>query len=222
MKDFKNTIWKTLAANKNIKPVHFVQRAILIALASKSNTPKVDVAMGLLAKYFSPITNKNKLANGQSRFGVIQPLLFEAQYSNTILGVNIDDILETAEEKKAYIQLLKEIDTKRINRKTYVYYFTLQEGLTAEQQGVQAGHALFTLGAELAKKRVPLDHESVYFKWIGVKSEGELLSIPTKHPNVKYVKFNEPDLGNALTSIAFYPIQSGKTRDFLDYNLLSH
>ena len=222
MIDFKTTIWKQLAKDKAFKPEHFLQRAILTAIRSKTNSPKEEIVYSLLAKYFTPITNKNKLSNGSKRFSSLKKALWSLAWSRekTILGVEPSKIFETPEEETQYFDMLESIEPSRVNRKKYVYYFTIQEGLTPEQQGVQAGHALFALGVSLRNENI--DPQSTYFQWIGVKNTSELLDISAKHPRIQHVKFSEPDMGNIITSIAFRPVFADKRREFLDYELLVH
>lgn len=222
MKDF-NTIWKTLAAEKKLYNIHFIQRAILKAMNSKSNFPKEDIIVALLQKHFTPITNKNKLANGSEAFSAIKNAMYYLKWTKHILGVKEEDFFDTEEEAKEYKRLLSSINMSKIGRK-YVYYFTSQEGLTAEQQGVQAGHVLFSLGHSLAKKNVKVNPNETYFQWIGIKTDKELVAI--KRDLMKEGKavhsFYEPDLQNKLTSIALEPILWNKRGKLVEYPLLSH
>ena len=222
MKDFKKTVWKDLAKSKSIKNIHFVQRAILVAVRARSNSSKEEIAYALLQKYFTPITNTNKLNNGCTKFGNLKFLLVEACYEKTILGVDPTEIFDDVEEEKEYHALLKGIDTYKLKRRKYVYYFTIQDQLDTVHQGVQAAHAMFALGYELAKLGIDVNPYDTYFQWIGVKNQVELLNIINKHQNTKHVKFIEPDIGNVLTSAAFFPVYADKRRQFLDYQLLTH
>lgn len=220
MKDFTK-IWKTLAASRKLTATNFVELAILKAVKSKRNVSKEDIVHALLQKYFEPITQEIKLSNGRREYDTVTRILTKLKYSKTILGVAFTEIFESAEEEKLFFDLASAIRTEKLGRQ-YVYYFTMQEGLTPEQQGVQAGHALFCLGTKIAKDRqskiVP---ERVYFQWVGVKNEDELMSITKKHKH-NHVAFRESDLDNKVTSIAFYPVLWNKRDEFKDYSLLTH
>jgi|SRR5665213_155809 len=220
-KEFFNTQWKILANNETLTSQNFIDRAIFIAMASKNknNAPREDIILALLQKYFSPITNRNKLNNGQTSYAHINYARRSIQYTKPtwILGLPYDKLL-SEEEYKEFCSYIKNLSLEKMDRK-YIYYFTTQEGLTPEQQGVQAGHVLFKLGTKLGKK---VDPDHTYFQWIGVKDDTELVGIINKHRLYPLETFRESDLGNRLTSVAFYPILWNKREDFLDYPLLTH
>jgi len=178
MKDFK-TIWKTLAADKKLWNIHFIQRAVLIAMNSKTNVPKMDIVHGLLQKHYTPITNANKLANGSQAYSIIKNSAWYLQYCKTVLNVPMEEFFDSPEEEKLFKELIKGIDYRKLGRQ-YIYYFTTQEGLTAEQQGVQAGHVLFSLGVSLAKRKLDINPNETYFQWIGVKTSKDLHDIRLK------------------------------------------
>ena len=217
MKDFRKN-WKTLAANKQIQGFHYIQRAALIAIASKRNVPKEDIFHILLDRYFTPITNKNKLKNGMEKYSTIKKMAFDAQWATEIIGIHATEFFDNGEELKAYQEMIKKIYFDKIDRK-YVYYFTIQDILSPEQQGVQAGHALFALGSRLGKEANA--HET-YFQWIGVRDSGTLYSIAKKYEHLDPVKFYEPDVGHKMTSIALPPIPWYKRGDLTEYPLLTH
>jgi len=237
MKDF-NKIWKTLAATKQLTPHNFVERALLIATKSKNNaSPKEDIVVALLQKYFSPVTNANKLQNGYKKYHYVQSF---SQFANSylkhstlgklthsfesskgmfwcsILGANPSEIFDSEEEFEIYRTLALSIKDYKLGRK-YVYYFTRQD-IPSVHQAVQAGHALFGL-AKLDKSKI--DPSEVYFQWIGVEDEKKLYDVITTHKKHQYFAFYEPDLGNTLTSVAFSPILWNKRQEFTDYSLLS-
>lgn len=224
MKDYK-TLWKTLADTKAITAEHFVQLAIIKAMNSKSNSSKEDIINGLLQKYFTPNTNKNKLANGCGRWNGLKIAIYKihqtAKYHPEILGIPQNEFFDNSTEAQTFYELMEDIRIDKLGRK-YVYYFTVQTGLTPEQQGVQAGHALFVLGSTLQKENIKFDPKETYFQWIGVPTEKDLREIIKKHGRNKLVRFTEPDLGNMLTSIAFYPLLWNKREEFKEYALLTH
>lgn len=220
MKDFK-AIWKTLADKKQLTSMHFVQRAILIAMAAKSNASKEDIVHSLLQKYFSPVTNKNKLANGSVKYSGVRNLQYYLKYGTTVLNLPLDEVFETKEEIAEYKRLCAAINHNKLGRQ-YIYYFTTQEGLTAEQQGVQAGHVLFSLAYKLANENIVINPNETYFQWIGVKTDRELREIQKKYAHLGVQSFYEPDLNNKLTSIALKPILWNKRGDLMEYPLLTH
>lgn len=220
-KELAMTQWKLLATNQHLTAGHFIDRAILMAMGAKNkkNVPLEDIIASILQKSFSPnyknsdqypvISKYKKYWANVSTFGKPQ-----------ILGLPWDKLL-TESEFKQFKALASSIRTDKLGRK-YIYYFTIQDHLTPEQQGVQAGHALFALGTYLGREDRNFNPKNVYFQWIGVKDESNLKAIAAKHANHRYVAFYEPDVGNMLTSIAFYPILWNKREDFLDYPLLTH
>ena len=114
-----------------------------------------------------------------------------------------------------------EFETKEcifhFNRK-YVYYFTRQD-ITPVQQAIQAGHALFGLGTIVDKK---IDPDQTYFQWIGVKDGDELLEVIKIHnEDLACFYFQEPDLGNIITAVAFEPVLWNKRDKFMKYSLLN-
>lgn len=221
MKNFR-TIWKALAANKQIEAHHYIQRAALIATSTKRNVPKEDIFLILLDKYFTPLTNKNKLANGCVKYDSIRKAKwFITLPKRPILQENSYDFFDTEEEKRVYYDLLNNINVEKIDRK-YIYYFTIQDILTPEQQGVQAAHALFALGARLGKTGKVANAHETYFQWIGVRDSGTLYSIAKKYEHLDPEKFYEPDVGHKMTSIALPPIEWYKRGDLTEYALLTH
>lgn len=222
MKDFK-AIWKQLAADKNITAQDFIQRAILTAVNSRSNVPKEEILHALIQKYFTPITNNTKLLNGMTKYQAILAALQQLKYHKMILNKkDLTEIFDTADEERLYDELLKKIDTKRLHRH-YVYYFTIQDGLTPEQQGVQAGHALMALGHRLGTQKKNVNPNEIYFQWIGVPNTSDLIKIRQKHSkDLGSVIFQEPDHGNIVTALAFEPVLWNKRRNFMDYKLLTH
>lgn len=216
-KELINTQWKLLANNKQLTATHFIDRAILKAMGAKNkkNAPLDDIIIAILQKSFSVMGEK------AIRYLNWYKSLYNNKYATTngtnILGIPCSSIL-TPEEYAQFISLASNLRIDKMHRK-YVYYFTSQDGLTPEQQGVQAGHALFVLGTKLGPK---FNASQTYFQWIGVKTSDDLKEIIRKHVNHRFVPFYEPDLGNRLTSVAFYPILWNMREEFLDYPLLTH
>lgn len=215
MKNFR-TIWKQLAKDKKLESYHFVQRAVLIGLQSNRNMPKEEIVTILLDKYFSPITNKNKLANGCTKYQSIEIASYLIASKNSlILGQKPEDIFDTEEEHKQYLALARPLQIDKIDRK-YLYYFTAQD-MTPEQQAVQAAHAILAMGVRLGKSINP--HET-YFQWIGTRDKSTLSWYVEKYKHMNPEKFFEPDQGNSLTSFALPPIPWYSCGDLIDLPLL--
>ena len=215
MKDFR-TMWKTLAKNNKLESYHYIQRAILIAMQSNRNMPKEEIITILLDKYFTPISNKNKLANGCKKYQAIKNASYLIGSKNSlILGIPQEYFFDSEEEQKQYLELVKAIRVDKIDRK-YLYYFTAQD-MSPEQQAVQAAHAILAIGARLGKTINP--HET-YFQWIGVKDTSNLSWYAEKYKHLKPEKFFEPDQMNRMTSFALHPIPWYSRGDLIDLPLL--
>lgn len=221
--------WALLASKKLLTSRFFIERAILIGMSAKNakNVPVEDIITGILQKSFSRITNRNKLANGQVAYGQIlqytkmaQNTSFEYFKNHKILGLDQDQIFTNDDEKRIFWNYAKNLRVDKLGRQ-YVYYFTAQDGLTKEQQGVQSAHVMFVLGHTLHQNGINVDPNHTYFQWIGAKGEKELKDIRVKHQHPS-VTFRESDLGNQLTGVAFYPILWNKREEFLGYELLTH
>lgn len=219
MKDFRK-IWKQLAKENKLEPLHYMQRAVLIAVESKLNTPKEDIVLILLNKYFTPVTNANKLKNGATKYGqsIVKNYVYLTSEKVDILDIKPKEFFDNEADMELYYQLANNINMNKIDRK-YVYYFTIQDILTPEQQGVQAGHALYALGSKLGPKAYP---KETYFQWVGTKDSTELNTIAEKYKHLGPVMFHEPDVGHKLTSVAIPPVMWYRRGDLTDYQLLTH
>lgn len=214
MKNFR-IIWKQLAKDNKLKSHHYIQRAILIAMQSTRNMSKEEIVTILLDKYFTPISNKNKLANGCTKYQAISSAYYELVYGHYILDQKLEDFFENEAEQKQYFELAKTLRIDKIDRK-YVYYFTAQD-MSPEHQAVQAAHAAFALGSRLGKTVNPHD---TYFQWIGVKDKSNLSWLLEKYKHMNPEKFFEPDQGHSLTSFALPPIPWYARGDLVDLPLL--
>lgn len=217
-RDLYNTQWKLQANQKKLTSTDFAFRALLIAVSAKNlkNVPREDIALTLLQRYFTP-SKTDGYATLKNILDRIPYYLFE---HTKILGLKAETFI-TETEFKAIQAMAKNLNLEKLGRQ-YVYYFTRQDGLTPEQQGVQAGHALFKLGAKLGKQGKNFDPSEIYFQWIGVKTSQDLTEVSLNHLDHRCVEFYEPDLGNSLTSIAFEPILWNERDEFMEYDLLTH
>lgn len=225
MKNFKE-LWKKLHDARQLSARDFIDLAVIKAIKSRE-VDKVTVVHALLEKYFTPISNKTRMINGASKYECIHRLLeankWYVRYNSNdrkILGVKLTEFFETEEELALYNKLWSSIEEKTLGKK-YVYYFTAQD-IPPVNQGVQAGHVLFKLGASLKNKK-RIDPDDTYFQWVGVPDSNSLEEIAKKYAKtLKLVKFNESELNNKLTSIAFEPVSSFRRGDLIDYELLKY
>ena len=217
-KDLFKTQWKLLANNKQLTAWHFIERAILIAMSAKNlrNVPGEDIVASILQKNFTPNLR------GGSKYPSIEQFVKRANSKwfklTHILNLPVETILDEKEQQE-FMSYARHLRVDKLGRK-YVYYFTTQEGLTTEQQGVQGAHVAFVRGQYLKDMRVEPHH--TYFQWIGVKDEKELIEVSQNHPGQPFVTFRESDLENRLTGLAFHPILWNKRDEFLHYELLTH
>ena len=181
----------------------------------------------LLEKYFTPISNKAKLANGSTRFDVIRRLCYSNKWHlnfnrdiRTIFGVKLEELFDSPEEIALYDKLWTNIEENTLG-KTYVYYFTTQD-IPPVSQSIQAGHVLFKLGTSLKKKK-RVNPDTTYFQWIGVPNSDTLNEIKNKYSGTwNIVNFKESSLNNKLTAIAFEPMSALKRGDLINYKLLKY
>lgn len=103
--------------------------------------------------------------------------------------------------------------------KKYVYFFTRQD-ISGEQQLVQTSHVAFKLGVELEATEVNADE--TYFIVIGVRNLEALWSIEylLDKLDIEYEAFEEPDIGDEMTSIATYPLSDWERKALQGFNLL--
>jgi len=80
-------------------------------------------------------------------------------------------------------------------------YVIVRKDLTPSQQAVQAGHAL---AEYLLKGPWKSNWHNETLVYLGVRNKFELEKLVYKFEmkNVKWVRFNEPDLNNEITAIA--------------------
>ncbi len=228
MKNF-DTYWKTLANSKKAKRNHVIQRAVLVAMASKSNVDKIDIVHSILLDAFTPITNKNKLANGRTRYDSIDGYdgggRGSAKFRNPsskVLDVAYSEILETDAEIDEFNALLDAINVDSMD-KYYTYVFVRQD-ITPEQVVVQAAHATMVAGAEAYKNRSILPPTStVNFVVVGVPTEAELWNTAKilKGESISFETFRESDMNHQTTALATHPIRWDKRANLLDYPLLT-
>lgn len=200
--------WKEKAANKTLTAYDFFLRALYKALDSKSNN-KQEVFLGLLTKYFTPITNANKLANGATPWSKIESCAssflwyFRGKADHADEVTLVSSIL-VRDPMKGWMLNSKDV--------TYVYFFTRQD-ISPAQQLVQTAHAASVVG----KEAIPNPHEQ-HFIVFGVR---DLEALKAKHNELfnlsktngfRLFTFFEPDMNGEMTSFATSPIRGSFAR----------
>lgn len=99
----------------------------------------------------------------------------------------------------------------------YLYLF-IRTDLSPEVQAVQAAHATFELGLDLARADYP---EPVNFVLIGINSERELMQIKQEldRDGLKAHMFYEPDYDTGYTALATEPLRGDDRNRFADYSI---
>lgn len=198
---FNETEWKQKAASKTLTARDFFFRALHKAMDSKAEN-KVEVFKGLLLKYFTPITNQNKLANGKTPW---QTLEFLATSESNPWS-------QTTEEEKVLIRQVFPNPgwghMADLRDPTYVYFFTRQD-ISPEQQLVQTAHAASMSGAT-----GKYDPKHQHFIIFGVP---DLVALRRRFADlakegIKIEAFFEPDIGNEMTSFVTEPIRGSFAR----------
>ena len=202
--------WKQKAASKTLTARDFFMRALHKALDSKA-VDKAAVFRSLLMKYFSPITNANKLANGSTPWKHLESLAGFAlyKYANEPLS----------DEARALVQEVfpkgfgYTATTATLRDPTYVYFFTRQD-ISYEQQLVQTAHAASMSGATGSYN--PTQQHFIVFgvpdlKALTAKYQ-ELEAQGIEAQGIELLAFREPDIGNEMTSFFTPPIRGSFAR----------
>jgi hypothetical protein len=159
---------------------------------AKSND-KFAVLEGLIKKHYSPITNKNKLANGCYPFQAVVYDLNRAVYYFS---------KEEYELYKLYIEWIRK-NAKNLDDKTGVF-FMVRKDIPAVQQAIQLAHC----AAVMAQANPKTDMNHCNFIVFGVGSEGSLKS----RWNMNGYSFYEPDNNMGYSAFATPPIRYSKAR----------
>lgn len=213
MKKDINTLWKTLAANKQNSSVNHIQYCILRAMEAKGED-KLAITKHLMRKAFSPITNINKLSNGSTPFQSIADNRY-VMNTKTILSVPQEELMSD-EEIVIYRELLSQVTPQALVRR-YSYFFTRQD-IFEEYQLVQTAHAALELGSKLPPAQV----KDLHFTCCGVDNLEQLENVERVliSMHLPYVVFREPDIGNQMTSIGVYPVAEHRRGILRNYKLL--
>jgi hypothetical protein len=225
MKDFKQ-VWKSLAKARQISAADVFTYNIFKAITAK-NPNKLEVALNLLQRAFTPVTKPIKLKNGRRPYDVISMM-----YGATRIDIKdlpnlynpptrLRDCVETVEEIKMYNDI-KEKVCKELNdhvEDLYTFIFVRQD-LNKEIQVVQSSHAALVLGHKLKDH----DPHKLNFVVCGAKDLSELMDIKNHiaTEGIETVEFVEPDIDNEVTAIASFPMSVSKKRCMRHYKILKY
>lgn len=195
--------WKQKAASKTLTARDFFMRALHKALDSKA-VDKAAVFRSLLMKYFTPITNANKLANGSTPWKHLESLAGFAmyKYANEPLSDEARALVLQVFPNQGFGY------EATLRDPTYVYFFTRQD-ISYEQQLVQTAHAASKSGSYR-----DYDPSNQHFIVFGLP---DLSALKTKYAELeaaglKLDAFYEPDIGNEMTSFFTPPIRGSFAR----------
>ncbi len=245
--------WKMLAKDKKNRINEHFQYILLKSL--KETDFNVNKALKLVIHYistnFTPVKRKSKLANGRYPYDSVVEALGTCRFLGikSILGQPGKFVLnETG--LLVYQELLNRLynwtwfgkgktrcdfqyssqngltkELREYNKRKYVYIFVRQD-LNSEYQLVQAAHAAYVGGFNLA-----LSHQTqedftppseTYFTVIGVpdlESLNEARGL-VERKGYNAFTFTEPDIGNQVTAFITSPIPAKDRGELLGYNLL--
>lgn len=211
-------LWKQSVGN-NPTARDMVYLCLLKAFHAKSND-KTAVLYGLLRKTFTPITNKNRLANGHAEFGVIRENLryidnvfanvaWKKSDSRLILAfgkTGFSDIFDTVEEAESFMifvrDFYKSFDTETLKR-YYCYVFLDIESVSPEQLIVQSAHVTMVVGKNMPDN---LDPHNIFYQIVELPNGMTHDDLVKKYKNFKFHQFVEPDMGNRVVASAIEPI----------------
>lgn len=202
MTHFNNEQWKQKAASKSLTARDFFFRALHKALDSKSEN-KTEVFRGLLMKYFTPVTNAKKLANGMTPWKTLEltAAMQLARWNSTTLLQEEKELIQQVFPNAGWGPVADLRDV------TYVYFFTRQD-ISYEQQLVQTAHA-----AAAVRQEHDFNAHEQHFIVFGVPNEEALLNKYHSLPQeVKISTFFEPDMNGEMTSFATAPIRGSYAR----------
>ena len=223
MKAYKK-VWKTLG--NNITATDVVNYCLLKALSAKSED-KIGIAKVLLAKAFTPITNKNRLNNGETPYSTLKIHLYnlgcrvawKGGNNLTIFGQPVETFFETPDQFEAYkelVQALGKFDCDKLYR-YYCYIFVDVKSVTPEQAMVQAAHVTMVVGKTMEDKHDP---HKIYFQIVELPDEMKMADLAAAHSKFKFHHFIEPDLGNKIVASAINPIPWHEREELKQYKLV--
>ena len=197
MKNELIAIWKQLANQRKIQNYDVAAYCIVKAIFAKSNE-KYEVAKALLLKSFTPITNDNKLNNGQYEFRNLVLALISSFRSK--LYLELDE-----ESQKIFASLQNSLVREEWQDKTYAYILVRQD-LPPIQQVVQAAHVAMVLGQQVSKHKA--DAKKQHFCVLALENYQDLLNeiSKAKISKIPFAYFFESDIGQ-FTAMAYHPMR---------------
>ena len=224
MKDYKQ-VWKTLANAREVEAKDVFIYNIFKAMTAK-NPNKLEVALNLLQRAFTPVTKPIKLKSGRRPYDILDRMYgtrIQVQDLPNLYNppTRLRDCVETVEEINMYNQLKQDV-YKALNdhvEDLYTFIFVRQD-LNKEIQVVQSSHAALVLGHKIKDH----DPHKLNFVVCGAKDLADLMAIKDHiaTEGVETVEFVEPDLNNEITAIASFPMSVSKKRCMRRYKILKY
>ena len=191
------TLWKTLATEKRARYYDHAAYMIAKALYSKSNE-KLEVAKALLLKTYTPITNENKIYNGQDVWTGLKGSIDTSMWSEIYK-------LLPADKQKDFKNLVLKLRKETWDDKTYVYGF-VRTDICKVQQAIQLAHVTMVLGQTYGKS-IP-DTYNQHFCIFGLENKQHLKEVSSSltAKKIKHVAFYESDI-KSYTALATIPLR---------------
>jgi hypothetical protein len=246
-------VWKNLAKNEKNGLMEHVQYILLKSL--EETNFDINKASKLVIHYFStnfvPIRRKSKLSGGRYPYDSVVKALGDCRFRGTryILGEPGKYILNDS-GLAFYEELIHKLwnltwgigrktrydasycrgngltrTLQEYNKRKYVYIFVRQD-LKSEYQLVQAAHAAYVGGFNLAISHQTQEDftppSETYFTVIGVPDLEALNEARglVERKGYNAFTFTEPDIGNEVTAFITSPIPTKDRGKLLEYNLL--
>lgn len=210
------TKFKEKANNKNITTediiAYFILKSMKICQKSNNVTPS-DLTNYFLSKAFTK--------SSENGFDVVKrsisSLRWDINRGNKIFDEDVSVYLNE-EEKKEFLNILSSIEPNNLD-KHYSFIF-VRKDLDKTYQIVQASHAAMVAGSKIKSQRINVD--KIHFVLIGVENLSELNEVDKKLSSlrIKFVTFNEEDIGNEDTAICTLPIFNSLKSCLSDYQTL--
>lgn len=237
MKNYKK-VWKNyVKSNSATVKEHVIYWALKAFLANESNEiTKEDIFFSICRRAFTPITNKNKLANGCTPSMVIKnslqviswilmsepnqkKIIFFNLYREDIINQIFDGKEKAFEDFKLFVESLKSsFKAEKVIKRYYSYIFVDQNGVEPIHQAVQAAHCAMKIGQKMNNV---FDANNIYYQLCKAPVTNISEHIHLLNANGFTVEtFFEPDI-NRTVAYGIHPVESNKRKFLKDYELLS-
>ena len=236
MEDYKQ-IWKSLKGSTTNKSTgksvekHMASAAEMLsyclikamtAKSLKTDEERQTLAVILVERAFTPIHNEKKLSNNRNTKHIsVYRSAWDARYNNRYVG-----LLNMTEDEKSklwdYIEYIKKWAYAEAKKEEfYSYIFVRTDILNPVQMAVQASHAFGCMMHE-AHDRV-LDPNELNIVLCEAKDGSELDEIKSRFESngIGTSIFLEPDLEDAITAMASYPVSEYQKKLTKEYKLLA-